>query len=273
MKIMKIEPHASYGVCDDLLAKGFYSDALFDRCFIDVTIDVGDNVESIFYRKLWEDTYIKIAHPATHINPQNMTELVVSITLSEAIGFIYRATPPRLQYNIKDSHKDIATIIETLKTFLFGEQAYITFTSMFYEHIHLTAQDMKQENFAKLKAGADVIKSKLPHDKLYGFYVYASTHSIETLAEGKDMAGSGSSVTMVCVKLDKSYTPEMIDLFKKITDYGSYDDSVNVKIDNIKATEGSLYVSLMIVIDSSAGSYDYMPGPFARIIKYSYENL
>lgn len=271
MKIMKIEPHAEYGVCDDLLAKGFYSDALFDRCFIDVTIDIGGDADTIFYRKLWEDTYIKITHPATHINESNFTELVVSITLSEAIGFIYKATPPRLQYNIKDSHKDVATIIETLKTFLMGPQSYITFTSMFYDYIHLKAQDMKQENFAKLKAGADVIKAKLSPDKLYGFYVYASTHPIETLADGKDMAGMGSSVTMACVKLDKSYTAEMIDLFKKIT--YDYDDSVIIKIDNIKSTEGSLYVSFMIVIDRSQGSYDYMPQPLAHIIKYSYENL
>jgi hypothetical protein len=76
---------------------------------------------------------------------------------------------------------------------------------------------------------------------------------------------------MACVKLDKSYTAEMIDLFKKIT--YDYDDSVIIKIDNIKSTEGSLYVSFMIVIDRSQGSYDYMPQPLAHIIKYSYENL
>ena len=271
MKIMKIEPHAEYGICDDLLEKGYYSDALFDRCFIDVTIDISDNVKGAYYRKLWEDTYIKIAYPKTHVNESNFTELVVSITLSEAIGFIYKATPPRLQYNIKESHKDVATVIETLKTFLLGNQSYITYTSMFYEYIHITPHDTKQENFSKLKTGADIIKSHLGHDKLYGFYVYASTHPVETLAEGKDMAGTGSSVTMICVKLEESFSAEMIDLFKKIT--YDYDDSVIIKVDNVKSVDGALYVSLMIVVDRSLGSYDYMPQPLARIIKYSYENL
>lgn len=269
MKILEIKPHASYGVCDDLLSEGFYSDALFDKCFIEINIDMSDNVKGIFYRKLWEDNYIKIDHSITRLNGKIA---MIGITLSEAISFIYKATPPRLQYNIKDSHKDIASVIETLKTFLMGEQSYITFTSMFYDHIHLKAHDMKQENFTRLKAGSDLIKSTIPNDKPYGFYVYASTHSIEKLACGDDLSGKGPYITMACVKLCENNPVEIIDLFNKITD-STFDNSVDVKVDNIKCVDGSLYISIMIVIDPQKGSYNYMPGTFADIIKYSYENF
>lgn len=271
MKIMKIEPHGSYGICDDLLQNGFYSDALFDRYFIDITINVMyDSTEGIFYRKLWEDTYIKTMNSPTHINKDSFDELVVSITLSEAIGFIYKATPPRFVPTIKDSHKDVETIINTLKSFLIEESGRVTYDKLFFEHIHLKPFETKQENFTKLKAGADLIKSKLPNGSAHGFYIYASTHSIEALSEGKDMAGMGASRTMICVKVDDNKI-EMIDLFKKLT--LDIDESVYVKIDNVQHANDAYYISFMITVDPSLGGFDYMPTPYAKIIKQSYENI
>ena len=273
MKITKIQGgNCSYSVCDDLLEKGYYSDSVFDKAFIEVTIDIGDNWMAPIYRKYWEDVFIKIDGSETHLNDDN--EFVLYITISEALGFIYKATPPRFQHNIAASHKSIDDIIKSLETFLLGDESYISFVSMFFEYVHMTEPQTQWQNFERLKAGADLIRDRKPKELAYGYYIYASTHDIDTLAMGKDMAGMGSSNTMICCKLDKSYSKELISFSKDILNIqNEYDESINVKVDNVKCVGNDAYVSLNITVDLSKGGWDYMPTQFAYIIKRSYENV
>lgn len=274
MKVTKIEMDKKYPVCNDLLRHGYYSDALFDKCFIKVSIDVGNNFEAIIFRKLWEDVYIKLAKSITKFNPTT-NELVVGITLSEAIGFIYKATPPRFQSSITESHKSVGDIISSMRTFLMGDNSYIAFSDMFFEYAHLKKFDTKWQNFNKIRTGADYISTNISEDKYYGFYVYASTHSVGELSEGKDNAQMGSSTTMICTKLDITNSEAMKHFCENIILNDLNDASFQVKVDNIHLEGKDIYVGWMMVVDTTegAGVWTYVPRPYSDIIKYSYENI
>lgn len=274
MRITKIEKYKDYPVCDNLLEHGYYSDSLFDQCFIQVTVDIGDNHNAPIYRKLWEDVYIKISNSITNFNEAN--ELVVGITISEAIGFIYKVTPPRFQKSIPESHKSIDDIIKSLEIFLLGDNSYIAFCSMFYEFAHLTKFDTQWQNFDKIKAGADLITSVLPRGCEYGFYVYASTHPISDLAAGKDSNELYASTTMMCAKLNNELA---IRSFCKnvlfADELGPKDASFQIKVDNVHVENGNIYVCLLMRTDvtKGAGTWSYIPKPYSTIIKNSYENV
>lgn len=276
MRITKIEKYKDYPVCDNLLEHGYYSDSLFDQCFIQVTVNIDDNHNAPIYRKLWEDVYIKISNSITNFNEAN--ELVVGITISEAIGFIYKATPPRFQKSIPDSHKCVDDIIKSLETFLLGDDSYIAFYSMFYEFAHLTKFDTQWQNFDKIKAGADFITSVLPKGCTYGFYVYASTHPISDLAAGKDSNELYASTTMMCAKLDPSYEFAVRSFCKGVLfadELGPKDKSFQIKVDNVHVENGNIYVGLLMKTDVTEGSgtWSYIPEPISGIIKDSYENV
>lgn len=277
MKIVKIEPHDSIPVCDMLLSNKYYSDALFDMWFIDVTVDIEDNPMAPFYRKLWEDVYIKTASPITRFNDAN--QLVVGITVSEAIGFIYKATPPRFQKSIEESHKSIDDIIKSLNTFLTGDNSYIAFSDMFFEHAHLKKFDTKWQNFERIKAGADLIKSNLPREVAYGTYIYASTVSIDQLINDAENPQMGASVSMMCVKLNMTYPEELRSFCKNFLlgegDLGEYDESFLVKIDNIHIEGIDAYIGIMVDVNPArgGGSWTHFPSSWCRLMRDSYKNL
>lgn len=276
MKITKIEKYKDYPVCDNLLKQGYYSDSLFDQCFINVTVNIDDNPLAPIYRRLWEDVYIKISNSITKFNKAH--ELVVGITMSEAIGFIYKATPPRFQKSIPDSHKCVDDIVKSLETFLLGDDSYIAFYSMFYEFAHLKKFDTQWQNFEKIKVGADLITTILPRGCTFGFYIYASTHPISDLAAGKDSNELYASTTMMCSKIDTSFVPGVIEFCKYVLfpdELGQKDDSFQIRIDNVHIENGNVYVGIMMKTDNSkgVGSYTYIPKPYSTIIKNSYENV
>lgn len=275
MKVTKIEKHKDYPLCDNILEHGYYSDSLFDQCFIQVTVNIDDNIFAPIYRKLWEDTYIKISNSITKFNEAH--ELVVGITISEAFGFIYKATPAHMQHQIKDGNKSVDDIIETLKAFLLNDNSYII-TSIFSEHIHIGPITTKWDNFDKIKAGADLITSVLPRGCTYGFYVYASTHPISDLAAGKDSNELYASTTLMCAKLDSSHEFAIREFCKDVLfadELGTKDDSFQLKVDNIYVENGNVYVGLLMKTDTTKGygTWSYIPKPYSRIIKNSYINV
>ena len=276
MKITKIEKHKDYPVCDNLLEHGYYSDSLFDKCFIEITVNIDDNCMAPIYRKLWEDIYIKINGSVTRFSDTH--ELIVGITVSEALGFIYKATPPRFQKNIEESHKSVEDIIKSLNTFLIGDNAYIAFSDMFFEFAHLKNFHTQWQNFDKIKAGADLITSLLPRGCMYGFYVYASTEQISDLAAGKDNNELYASTTMICSKIDTSFVPGVIKFCKDVLfadELGPKDDSFKIKVDNVHIENGNVYVGLLMCTDATkgAGTWTCIPKPYSAIIKNSYENV
>lgn len=275
MRIVKIEKYNEYPICDTLLEHGYYTDSVFDECFIKVTVNIDGSPTAPIYRKLWEDIYIKIQHSITRLKNDHV--LVVGLTVSEAIGFIYKATPPRFQKNISESHKSIDDIIKSLETFLLGDESYISFSSMFFEHAHLNVFDTQWNNFNIIKTGADLVASYLERGKSFGFYVYASTHPIPDLAAGKDCE-IGSSTTMICTKLDINSTPNIINFCKTALfpdELGEKDASFRMTVDNIHIENNSVYVGLNMSTNTKkgAGVWNYIPNPYSRIIADSYKNI
>ena len=277
MKIVKIEPHDNINVCDMMLSNNYYSDALFDMLFIDVTVDINDYPLAPLYRKLWEDIYIKISQSVTRFNNDN--QFVVGITVSEAIGFIYKATPPRFQYDIGSSHKSIADIIKTLNTFLVGDNSYISFLDMFFEHIHLKKFDTKWQNIKRIKAGADLVKSNLPRGCTEGVYIYASTTSINNLVDNSEDPQMGASTSMMCIKFDMMHLDEIREFCKNmlfgLKELGEYDESFLVKVDNIHFEGFDVYLGLMVDINPRRGGgiWSHFPKPWSILMKNSYKNL
>lgn len=269
MKVTKIEKYKDYPLCDNLLGNGFFSDTVFDDCFIEISIDISDNPLAPLYRKLWEEKYIKIQKSITKLEKEN--EFIVGITISEALGFIYKATPTHMQHQIKDGNKSVNDIIETLKAFLLNDNSYII-TSIFSEHIHIGPIATQWDNFDKIKAGTDLITSILPRGCDYGFYIYASTNPIFEIRNSKELY---SSTTMVCSKVKMSNLHD----FCKMVIFGEKlqpkDDSFQIKIDNIYIESDNVYIGLVMSTNSTkgAGTYSYIPKPYSTIINNSYINV
>lgn len=127
---------------NSLLEKGINSDFVFDRCQISMNIETQDWTGYI-YRTLWETVYIHqnysyLFHSHDDVSNEAIYRVGnLSISVSEALGFIYKATPPRLKHLIPDGTKNVEEIIKSLKAFLmdYNNPEYKHFMSIFKEHI------------------------------------------------------------------------------------------------------------------------------------------
>lgn len=114
MTVLHIKCNEDTKYHDMLLKKGILNDHLFEKLFITVDVQLNKH-EDYLYRKLWESVYIRNGNSKAVRLGDRLYQ--ITITLSEATGYIYQATPPALQHLIEDieSVDDIVTI---LKTFL-----------------------------------------------------------------------------------------------------------------------------------------------------------
>lgn len=124
---------------DTLLSQGIHSDGIFENTFIKIEIeDARVAIDSLnqLYRLLWENNYIKL-QSTNRSSDITRTWHQLVITLSEAIGFIYKATPPILQKDIPDSIRSYDNIIELLKTFLMDKKSpeYVHYLDLFFSHV------------------------------------------------------------------------------------------------------------------------------------------
>lgn len=128
---------------DGLLEKGIHSDVYFDDYPVRIRLKPDDWFGYV-YRELWETVYLKrpgssIVHKPDINNPNTKeSEVNLRISLSEAIGFIYAATPPRLQNQIPDSIKSIESIKGLLETFLMDDSnpEKVHYHSIFKDYTH-----------------------------------------------------------------------------------------------------------------------------------------
>lgn len=264
--------HAKYAmIINSMLQRKMYSDALFDRAFIDVTIKYTNDIAPVFYRLLWEDSYLKIPHPVTRMGTNN--EVIIGITVSEALGFIFKATPPRLQDQIVESHKSISAIVSTLKTFLMEGGQYINYCSMFYEHIHLKTFDTTVENFGDIVKGANTLMDYRAREINMVGYVYNS------LLPFSDIFKTGlayNNKMMVCMTTNGSPLSLTTVLSRIMTlrllpmpsDEDDYFENITVfKVDNVVFAGNRPYILLYV-------EYDFgMEKELFEMIKESYEGI
>lgn len=120
MKIYDIKKPDNTIVCnfiDRLLGNKMTNEPLFDDTYFTVCINMTDGREdyvNYLYRLLWEKLYIHQKSKSIVVDG----ELILKLSVSDAIGFIHFATPPLLKNLIPDSIKSLDSIYEVLKQFL-----------------------------------------------------------------------------------------------------------------------------------------------------------
>lgn len=120
-----------------LLTNGIFNDVLFERHSIMVTAQVDDLVD-LLYRNLWERVYLRRCD-ISGITKVSTNECNLFVSISEAILFINRATPPVLRNTIEESCSSVSSIITALETFLVNDadKMHNFYLSTFAEILHL----------------------------------------------------------------------------------------------------------------------------------------
>lgn len=137
MKVLKIvSPDDSNGFIDKILAIKSFNGPLFDSSYFVLYILIDSDVDFL-YRRLYEDTYLKQNKQSYYDASSNMLEMALSI--SDAIGYIYKATPPRLQSQIPEAIVSIASIKGLLEQLLIDDNSgiLITYHSYFKNYTKL----------------------------------------------------------------------------------------------------------------------------------------
>lgn len=160
MKVMSIKSESAPNLIRLTLEKGLFLDTPFEKNFFEIIIKLEDSDKFIdfMYRLLWEKVYIK-SDKKSFYNSDNDT-INMYVSLSEVIGFIHKATPPRLQNLIPESIKTIDSIIEVMEQFLIDDNSgqLITYHSYFKEHFHFQPFETRwtyDKNRMKLLRGYD----------------------------------------------------------------------------------------------------------------------
>jgi len=136
MKVLNINSVCNSNFTKLILKKGLFVDSLLENEYFEITIkpEDSDKFVDLMYRILWETVYLKSGVKSFY-NPHNDI-ITMYVSISEVIGFINKATPPRLQHLIPESIKTIDSILELLKQFLMDDNGghLITYLSYFKEH-------------------------------------------------------------------------------------------------------------------------------------------
>lgn len=247
---------------ESLLDQGIHSDGVFEQVFINITLaDINSAPESVnlLYRLLWENNYMKYSsmHQSEFLNTtiDEDTERVVnlSISLSEAIGYIYMATPPALQHQIPNSIRSYDDIIELLKTFLMDTKSpeYRHYLDLFFIHTHYRPFETQW----KLKMQQEKAKYLYDHryQKTYpALYLIYSDHSIHYMYNPIPEIANMYGILVA----DKSTIVDAVDI---ITDN-------DFRVDNIYIEKGITYIVIrnqMLEIDRE----------MSDLLKASYGNL
>lgn len=263
MKIVKISKVQEYPMCDQMLASGNYSDTLFDECFIHVELKTVKHLYRIISRKVWEDRSLKIQNSKTCINSNGNIDLY--ITMSEALSFIYSATPPMLQHKIYDSHKSVDDIIKSLEAFLIDNDKYITYSSLFEVFTKLASNNPEWINFNRIQAGADLINS----DNGFGLYIFESTKEIAELISHKTEHGTPFTEFFACGKINLDPKHENIKKFLNIMIDRYY--NLDIKFENFAHIGSAMYVAIHVKPNSGAIEDSPLPRVIRDIIKTSYD--
>jgi hypothetical protein len=122
-----------------MLKKNIRSERLFNDAIIPITLNI-DHPKEVFDRWIWESEYLRFPFQSgVSLHQNDGIEFHMKLTLSEALDFIYKATPPVLQDRIPESTTNVYDVIECLKTFLLednsGQQKY--YMSLFEQMTHL----------------------------------------------------------------------------------------------------------------------------------------
>lgn len=102
---------------NNLLSKNIANDYLFENNYFQIQMESTDYA-CLLYRIMWENMYLRRKGTMTGSWLRGENNIVITMSVSEAISFIYQATPPALQKNIKNELISIDIITSRLREIL-----------------------------------------------------------------------------------------------------------------------------------------------------------
>lgn len=101
---------------DMLLSRKIYNDRILETVFFNMTVQL-DHPAQWYWRMLWQTSYLRFRERTdTFIMDDNIAQLTFSV--SECIGFIRAATPPKFQKRLENELTSIDAIYDMLELFL-----------------------------------------------------------------------------------------------------------------------------------------------------------
>lgn len=118
-----------------LLHNSVMNDYVFERSFFIIHL-IPDDITDVLYRRLYEDCYYRMTDKSGY----KKGVFYLNMTVSEAIGFIRRVTPPILQDKIPEAIRTVESIYDLLRLFLMednkdGQHQY--YLSEFKKYMYL----------------------------------------------------------------------------------------------------------------------------------------
>lgn len=231
MKILDIKPLENNSKFPfQLLSRGIQDDALCDTVHFEISISPSPaDYVNYFYRLLWERVYIKSTKPSNDFSHNSDKNIKINISLSEAMGFIYEATPPLLRNSISDI-KSESDVVDALKVFLMEDNnnEQVHYIDIFKNHIRFKVFETVES--------IDVKAMDMLNKSRYGFVVRIldSTKPITSLIPKNENESLPSEFNTLC--MFKSTGPDDLHKIKEIlcTD--------EAKVSNVSIKNGNVYV-------------------------------
>lgn len=236
MKILDILPIKNESTFPySLLSSGIQDDYLFDTVFFQIVVEPSPaDYVNYFYRLLWETCYIKSKLPSNDTSHSFDTKIVFNISLSEAMGFINKATPPLLRKKI-DEIKTENDVVDALKVFLMednkGEQVH--YTDIFRDHVKFKVFETNES----LDANA---MDKLDRSTSHGFTIKMISSNTPF-----NIIFSTGGVSMLC--MIRSNGPDDLKHIKDMI----CDDFI--KVSNVSIKSGKVYIRISCLCHEMSG--------------------
>lgn len=244
MKITKIE---KYGLNNEeyiekALSLGMMNDYLFERAFFKVYISDVEPIDYL-YRIMYEDVYLRRDYVRSSIPDEN-NNMVMFLSVSEAISFIKAALPPVFKPREKEAICSIDAIIETLLALLEEGQKQFEYMSLFRKYTGFNYFETKTNySFERMK----LIRQFNPVRPVVDIMV--STKSFDDLYdgimgdEGSLYRPTGCTLHLMFNCIRKSELNIVYDILRQ----GTLNDNCVVKILNISHVEfAGYYVELYV---------------------------
>ena len=246
-------------MADHLLKRGVFDDYIFENVPVLLCMTDVDTL-SILYRLLYETVYMRYPKTSRYVS---RNRIILRMTLSEALGYIYEATPPIFSEGMKKDIKErgVVAVREMLLTLLVDKsntnhQYYI---SLFKKRVHLERFDTRDTIPQELyKDKFNKMRSLHPNDQAVYVITYMST-SLKSLMENDSVDDDNYDKVSVHLGCEIFGMPEE-DLMQKLNDLVMGGARItNVYKDASNAIRVSIYIPHLTQIGFDIIHDAYLP--------------
>ena len=140
---------------NSLLKLKIFNDRVFENVYLEATVKLDSPIQ-MYYRKLWNEVYLKQQKPQGIISKDNQVTIMLSI--SECIKYLQTITPPAMLDQLNEQLVSIDFIYDMMCFYLIHEtdkglKAYnlTTFYSVFHMEVFPTNYKPNFENIAMVR--------------------------------------------------------------------------------------------------------------------------